>query len=68
MVVTATPVHGLTRGCMGGAPLQINRQRERSRSSTASDSVCPRSKAICKPSGENANCAIRSDVKCVSWR
>lgn len=43
-------------------------QREVSRSSTASDSVCPRMKAICEPSGEKANCAILSDVKWVSCR
>src|SRR3984885_9876559 len=36
--------------------------------STASDSVCALSIAICDPSAENSNRAIRSEVKCVSWR
>src|SRR6266852_8009526 len=39
-----------------------------SRSSTASDSKCPRSIASCVPSGENRNLATCSEVKCVSWR
>src|SRR5216684_6802020 len=39
-----------------------------SRSSTASDSKCPRSIASFVPSGENRNLAICSEVKCVSCR
>lgn len=46
----------------------LDSYRDTSRSSTASDSVCPRIIASCAPSREKANCAIFYDVKCVSCR
>jgi hypothetical protein len=52
----------------GNRPIKHFAYRPASRSSTASESTCPRSIATFVPSGEKQNLSIRSEVKCVSWR